>query len=501
MALSLLSLSVSDCSSLLPASRIAEIDHAIATHPVTLLGMAHMRCTDAALQRLESASACVHTISWTDASDPLWAYLQCKHPHEIVNGMQMHSYVYIGGEFVGNGFKLLPNAMGDADLATRLSAAGSTTCTRDCSGIAPASEIERLEEMKRQPLALLGWMSCPCTNIARSRFEADGACFVETVWAEDTAPLYKYLQCVHGSQHHSFVFFGGEFVGDGFALQADRMSDATFAAGLDRAGARRMCRRAGDQSLLGAPLQSCTQSSDGTTTGWTRSGSCAWDPSDSGYHEVCVTMSDTFLEQSARHDANDLRSVVSAGGHWCICAWAWASAVQRDPRRYEGITLECERTNQKLRDVYQSFIASGADLHSPSGAAYKAREALDAVNRLCPASAVPALPAAPSSPAAAAALAVEPSVERAQSPADARLTTAAAPTRAVSPAPFVVFALAVAAVAAGLIYRRLARRNGCEQHSAKERETLNAGAVASDVPTTPTTEAVVVDGVSLRVLE
>ena len=156
MALSLLSLSVSDCSSLLPASKIAEIDHAIATHPVTLLGMAHMRCTDAALQRLEGASACVHTISWTEASDPLWAYLQCKHPHEIVNGMQMHSYVYIGGSFVGNGFKLLPNAMGDADLAARLSAAGSTTCTRDCSGIAPASEIERLEEMKRQPLASSG---------------------------------------------------------------------------------------------------------------------------------------------------------------------------------------------------------------------------------------------------------------------------------------------------------------------------------------------------------
>ena len=93
------------------------------------------------------------------------------------------------------------------------------------------------------------------------------------------------------------------------------------------------------------------------------------------------------------------------------------------------------------------------------------------------------------------------SVERAQPPADARLEAAAAPTRAVSPAPLVVFALGVAAVAAGLIYRRLARRHGCEQHSAKERETPNAGAVASDVPTTPTTEAVAVDGVSLRVLE
>ena len=43
MALSLLSLSVSDCSSLLPAARIAEIDHAIASHPVTLLGNA---CAD-----------------------------------------------------------------------------------------------------------------------------------------------------------------------------------------------------------------------------------------------------------------------------------------------------------------------------------------------------------------------------------------------------------------------------------------------------------------------
>ena len=90
-------------------------------------------------------------------------------------------------------------------------------------------------------------------------------------------------------------------------------------------------------------------------------------------------MDERFLANSASVDGNDLSSVVGHGEHWCVCAWAWASAVQRDPRRYEGITLECERTNQKLRDVYQSFIASGADLHSPSGAAYKAREALDAV--------------------------------------------------------------------------------------------------------------------------
>jgi uncharacterized protein (DUF2237 family) len=67
-----------------------------------------------------------------------------------------------------------------------------------------------------------------------------------------------------------------------------------------------------------------TWSAHGDVTGWTRSGSCNWDPSDSGYHEVCVTMSSRFLDNSARHDANDLTSVVSEGGHWCICAWAFA---------------------------------------------------------------------------------------------------------------------------------------------------------------------------------
>ena len=103
------------------------------------------------------------------------------------------------------------------------------------------------------------------------------------------------------------------------------------------------------------PLKSCTQSTDGSTTGWARKGSCNWDPTDSGYHEVCVSMSDEFLQQSAKHDANDLTSVVQAGGHWCICAWAWAAAVKRDPKRYEGIHLECERTNMKLREVYGKY--------------------------------------------------------------------------------------------------------------------------------------------------
>jgi uncharacterized protein (DUF2237 family) len=370
---------------LLPGARIAKIDDLVKSEPVMIFGMRHSRCLAAASERLEGAGACFQLEGWDRHDDPLWLYMQCLHPNEFVNGMMMHSYVYIGGQYVGNGFALLESAMSSAELTTKLTAASvRLTCGRDCDALATPQDLTQLAAMKREPLALLGWSGCPCTNIVRSRFESVGACYVQKVWADDTAPLYKYLQCVHGQHHHSFVFVGGNFVGDGFEFEEGRLPERPFAQMLDRAGAQRMCQRRGDENLFRQPLKSCTQSNDGSTTGWTRTGSCNWDPSDSGYHEVCVAMSDEFLKQSARHDANDLSSVVQSGGHWCICAWAWASAVQRDPQAYEGITLECERTNHKLRDVYEEHISTGADLRSPSGASYKAKAALDAVDRLCP---------------------------------------------------------------------------------------------------------------------
>jgi len=144
-----------------------------------------------------------------------------------------------------------------------------------------------------------------------------------------------------------------------------------------------MAKNITETSLMGAPLQPCTQAGDARVTGWTRTGTCAWEPSDEGFHQVCVTMSDAFLESSKVKDDNDLSPAVRAGGHWCICAWAWASAVRRDPKQFEGLSLDCTRTNGRLRDVYRSYIAAGEQLESPSGALYPAKEALDAVNALC----------------------------------------------------------------------------------------------------------------------
>ena len=100
--------------------------------------------------------------------------------------------------------------------------------------------------------------------------------------------------------------------------------------------------------------------------------------------QVCVTMDEEFLASSAAHDGNDLSSVVAHGERWCVCAWAWASAVERDPARTEGLRLECEESNAKLRGCTRAH-RQGEGMTGPTGQAYGPTQALEAVNRLCPA--------------------------------------------------------------------------------------------------------------------
>ena len=79
--------------------------------------------------------------------------------------MQMHSYVYMGGAYLGNGFKLLPDAMSEPALATKLIAASAKLkCSANCDSLAPASDRAQLEEMVAQPLTLLGWAGNPHPN-------------------------------------------------------------------------------------------------------------------------------------------------------------------------------------------------------------------------------------------------------------------------------------------------------------------------------------------------
>lgn len=141
---------------------------------------------------------------------------------------------------------------------------------------------------------------------------------------------------------------------------------------------------AGGQGLRSKPLQPCSTRDDKVQAGVTRDGSCEWNPSDTAYHAVCVKMSEKFLKQSASHDGNDLSPVVQNGGHWCICAWAFASAVSRDPKNIEGLELQCDATNGNLRDVYKA----NQKLQGPAQS-YLTENALKKVDELCGGSASP----------------------------------------------------------------------------------------------------------------
>ena len=197
-----------------------------------IFGIQNVRCTIAAEERFTALGACYDKQYFGD-SDPLWNYFKCKHPDEGYLGQQMHSYVYIGGEFVGNGFALLADprdgrlgphpCLDDAHLRAQITAAGGDlSCKADCaasSGVLPQklAELNRALE-ERSPVVLYGWAGCPCTNIARNRFRELDLCYVEEVWPERTAGIFDYLQCVYGKQHHSFVWIGGKFQGNGFGF-------------------------------------------------------------------------------------------------------------------------------------------------------------------------------------------------------------------------------------------------------------------------------------------
>eukprot|EP00746_Dinoflagellata_sp_MGD_P075709 gnl/MRDRNA2_/MRDRNA2_30445_c0_seq1.p1 gnl/MRDRNA2_/MRDRNA2_30445_c0~~gnl/MRDRNA2_/MRDRNA2_30445_c0_seq1.p1 ORF type:complete len:222 (-),score=35.82 gnl/MRDRNA2_/MRDRNA2_30445_c0_seq1:121-786(-) len=136
------------------------------------------------------------------------------------------------------------------------------------------------------------------------------------------------------------------------------------------------------QSLAHEPLQPCTEGTE-EETGWKRTGSCVWDGSDSGYHQVCVQLSSQFVQQSKARDGSDLTQF--EGQHWCICAWAFASAVARDPTNIEGLKLVCERTNARLCNVYAER-GSGFMVGPNKKNQYPVNTALEKLKQICPGS-------------------------------------------------------------------------------------------------------------------
>ena len=107
------------CTGYISASRVAEFDQLIAANPACVFGYPNTNCLIKGQDALAAKGVCHHYEPLTQAE---WDYFQCKHPNELVNGRQMHSYFYLGGEagYAGNGFKLVPNLYSESMTATQV---------------------------------------------------------------------------------------------------------------------------------------------------------------------------------------------------------------------------------------------------------------------------------------------------------------------------------------------------------------------------------------------
>eukprot|EP00662_Eupelagonemidae_sp_cell21_P057586 gene57586-biopygen39898 len=85
-------------------------------------------------------------------------------------------------------------------------------------GSVTAAEVQEAEDtIATHVVVLYGWTRCGCMNVAWRSFRAEDVCWVERGMGALDA-LYVYFECLYNTGAHSWVWIGGEHVGDGFAV-------------------------------------------------------------------------------------------------------------------------------------------------------------------------------------------------------------------------------------------------------------------------------------------
>ena len=109
--------SAGSCADCLDAATSRELEALITSEPVVLVAIPNMRCTVAAQAKLSQCGieAAVETFTpadidqtWSNfqTEDAKWRYMDCRY-HTEQGGMTMHSWVFVGGELLGDGFDIM----------------------------------------------------------------------------------------------------------------------------------------------------------------------------------------------------------------------------------------------------------------------------------------------------------------------------------------------------------------------------------------------------------
>jgi len=94
-----------------------------------------------------------------------------------------------------------------------------------------------------------------------------------------------------------------------------------------------------------------------STTGWRRTDYCSAEDSDHGSHFVCVNMpSDFWVKTGQASSMADAKENWPKPGPWCICMWAYASYLTKEPSFADDVI--CDATNEWVLEKYDKSVAS-----------------------------------------------------------------------------------------------------------------------------------------------
>lgn len=318
------------------------------TKGVLLVALNDMRCTLAAEGALNAKGVSFTQKSFkailssagggpppykSGASD-IWDYLHCTYPDDKQNGAIMHSYVFLDGKFIGQGFaaaEKIEHGLLDSKMGVKSG--------QSCDERYPKqAEIAKgyMADSKNKVL-LFGWLDCPCVGIAQARLAEKNVCYDGRTWKEPNAKLMLYFQCKEkDTQSHSFVYFrdgdGWSYAGNGFQLGTDKMTEKDLTSKLSTANAKKTCKHANVKTnLFGTQLEECQVDSSDASGSWMDDGTCS--EQTGGIHQICIeALPADFSSETHQSPWSKDRK----GKRHCVCVGAWSLYMTDAEKHADG---------------------------------------------------------------------------------------------------------------------------------------------------------------------
>mmetsp|Transcript_137857 Transcript_137857/g.251118 ORF Transcript_137857/g.251118 Transcript_137857/m.251118 type:complete len:489 (+) Transcript_137857:46-1512(+) len=325
------------------------LDDVISSTPgILIVANSQMRCTQAAISALQQKGM-KYTLkefetpfAYEPGASDIWDWLHCSYPDDMIGGGTiMHSYIFLEGTFEGQGF-----AAADKIQQGLLSGpTGGKSCEDQFS-----EQAEVLKHYQADPnnkILLFGWLSCPCTSIAQSRFAEASVCYEGRTWANPSSQLMAYLQCREAkSNDHSFVYFrtaegAWDFVGNGFMFDENAMLKEQFDSLVMSSDAETDCKHANVKvNVFGTALEECRTSPADMMGSWQDDGTCS--EQIGGIHEICIeSLPADFSTETHQPPWSEER----ADKRHCVCVGAWSlymTDAEKHPENAAMIMPHCK---------------------------------------------------------------------------------------------------------------------------------------------------------------